>query len=877
MNKQDFLVFALLLLFPCVENFDSGWPTSFSSFEDSTHYSITECTLFELAGEYLQKVYRNNNFQSIISDQGLPCPTISMYNKIKKELDALKIDAHGWISAVKAIAQANTRQDNVEIFNSATHVDNEEFDNAAQLISKRFDGTLSSILQFEYADARESFGSLLHTVQDFYSHSNWIELGHRVPNRGIGKYQILGRYASKDMPTCDSCNQHDCRHNILPSIINGNILTSGYYTLPMASNISSSVFTPVGKCHHGDSMDLITNYNKFNGGINKDTRDSDHGYLHTVAAAVAYNATKQIFNELWTLIGDETFGRFLSLSPDLRGRMSGSFVFVIDTTGSMGPYIELAKHIAIDIVSTSENLEYRPWNYILSPFNDPKYGPVTMHTTAEGFSDQIKKLIAKGGGDGPELYYHAIIDALKVCEVGSHMYIFTDAPAKDSYLKSLSVHLVRQKQVTITLFYGNGDYQEPLVDTVNPTHNDRIELLDITNNYGLTWLSGSVTMGIDSETLDATKDFISERLQSSQLQRIFIAGNSSNDIFFDVDSSMKSLRVELTAMRPFESVNIKLVTSSGVGMILAPDHAMPFIYTYHIPDLSNNTGEWSVVSTANVKHTIELNTISEIHCTLTLQEKSSRSSSDINNLTPLINSPVKYQPDLFVLTICENLPAPIETGYVNLMDSNDGSNVLQVLQPISISKTGFLSKIVIPNSPFRMSGVIRLTSGEIIQRQQKQLITPASISLVVHNQPYFVAGDNTLTISYTMINHDKKQQTISIDIYDKLGLLTNNTKLTEHTVSASYYKRITESIKMNDYHGVLSNSTIILNSLVFSASTLETNYDEVVPVYIVRNSITLSDQIDYQIPTIVNDSSRQSACLILIVLTLVSNKHVLHI
>jgi hypothetical protein len=95
---------------------------------------------------------------------------------------------------------------------------------------------------------RESFGALLHTVQDFYSHSNWIEIGHRDPNKGIGKYQILGKYASKGMRTCIDCKDDKCRTNIHPSIIENNALTNGYFGLQVLGVNLGDTVKPVGKC-----------------------------------------------------------------------------------------------------------------------------------------------------------------------------------------------------------------------------------------------------------------------------------------------------------------------------------------------------------------------------------------------------------------------------------------------------------------------------------------------------------------------------------------------------------------------------------------------------------------------------------------------------
>ena len=87
------------------------------------------------------------------------------------------------------------------------------------------------------------------------------------------------------------------------------------------------------------------------------------------------------------IIGNESFGECLGLSSNLVNRRSGSLIFVIDTTGSMGPYIEMAKRIAFQIADISQTLHYALSNYILSPFNDPQFCPLTVSINANEFHE----------------------------------------------------------------------------------------------------------------------------------------------------------------------------------------------------------------------------------------------------------------------------------------------------------------------------------------------------------------------------------------------------------------------------------------------------------------------------------------------------------
>jgi hypothetical protein len=52
--------------------------------------------------------------------------------------------------------------------------------------------------------ARGRIGDLLHTLQDFYSHSNWIEMGKGEINDRIGIQEDIGQIAGINQATCTS-------------------------------------------------------------------------------------------------------------------------------------------------------------------------------------------------------------------------------------------------------------------------------------------------------------------------------------------------------------------------------------------------------------------------------------------------------------------------------------------------------------------------------------------------------------------------------------------------------------------------------------------------------------------------------------------------
>ncbi|CAF3109093.1 unnamed protein product [Rotaria sp. Silwood2] len=759
----------------------------------------------------------------------------------------LRIDQERLLLAIETVAEANKKRDLVELMNEATHFDGEKFDDGALLISQRLDAAVSNTNMQEYEKARADFGSLLHTVQDFYSHSNWIEIGHREPNKGIGKYQILGRYASKEMRTCVDCVGDSCQNNIEPSLNENNVLTSGYFSVNVIGHLFNTNLKPTGKCSHGGLSDVTTFTDAKGGGINKDTLKSDHGYLHTTAAAVAYVATKQIFHEFWEKIGNASFGQFIGLSENLRNLSSNSLIIVMDTTASMGPYIAMAKQIAIGIVNIHQTLEYKPYNYILAPFNDPAWGPLTISLSPEEFRNKIGYLAASGGGDIPELYYHGILDALKVCEIGSSLYAFTDASAKDAYLKSQVIQLAKEKRVTITLFYARNSRKRQIGD-VGTKVRDIIEDLSISNGNDLASITGGVIMSINAQSLNVTQDYIIDRLDVNKHKTIIFARGARLNLTFYVDSSMKSLRIEVTSSNYLTGTDFRLIKPSGEILSPKPSSQTPYVLIYTFPLEYSDVGQWMIDSPMSVVHNVQLNAVSNVSCSSTLQKQLVDSSSNISFVS-LTSKPIQGETDLYVLTLCDNLPSSLVTGEVHLMDANMGTTLARILTPIQVSSTGFLSKIAVPSGDFRLKTVVHLQDGSIVQRQEKSVISPTLISISIDDQPYRVLLNETVVMNYTIYNHGQNQLQINLRVNDAIGLLSSSGILKAYDIAEM--SNISDTIQMSTtkLSEISSNSTAMTDLVVFSIAALTFEYDETVSVYIQEQNVPLTNQTHYQEPS----------------------------
>ncbi|CAF5139675.1 unnamed protein product, partial [Rotaria sp. Silwood1] len=83
-----------------------------------------------------------------------------------------------------------------------------------------------------------------------------------------------------------------------------------------------------------------------------------------------------------------------------------------------------------------------------------------------------------------------------------------------------------------------------------------------------------------------------------------------------------------------------------------------------------------------------------------------------------------------------------------------------------------------------------------------------------------------------------------------MGLLSTDGFVKAYAIAA--ISNVSDTIAMDAINipDMNSNSTVITNSIVFSIAALDYKYDQNAPVYIKRDDIHLTNQTDYQKPTV---------------------------
>uniref|UniRef100_A0A8D0H0L2 von Willebrand factor A domain containing 7 n=1 Tax=Sphenodon punctatus TaxID=8508 RepID=A0A8D0H0L2_SPHPU len=281
--------------------------------------------------------------------------------------------------------------------------------------------------------------SFLLPVQDFYSHSNWVELGRReIHPRLLQPGREIKSLAEADVPTCTDCTHQTCRGNILDGVQAKGLLTTGYY--------GSNPDKPPGKCSHGGRFDSSQSREP-RGGINKDSNSlffSPHHYLHGEAAALGLEASVHFLDKLHRELGRKQFMRLLDISPAM------GLSFVIDTTGSMGEEIKAARRQAWEIIQQRRGTAQEPDQYLLVPFHDPDFGPAYKTSNSEEFLQHLNSISPLAGGDEPEMCLSALQLALLNSPPLSEIFVFTDASAKDRHLKNSVKALIEERRCKVT-------------------------------------------------------------------------------------------------------------------------------------------------------------------------------------------------------------------------------------------------------------------------------------------------------------------------------------------------------------------------------------------------------------------------------------------
>ncbi|XP_060782340.1 von Willebrand factor A domain-containing protein 7 [Neoarius graeffei] len=491
--------------------------------------------------------------------------------------------------ALNQIYMQNGLVDRDYVSSNPHHFNSEAFKEGHSLISKGVASVKANICRNNLQAARETLGRVLHTVQDFYSHTNWVELGNKNTYINIIKPDLtIDNVADVDTPTCRDCASGTCSKPLLPSILRKKKLTSGYMGLVSPNK-------PKGKCSHGGNDDLTSTQNP-RGGISKDERRNHNAVLHDTAVALATDATAELLEDIRGAAGNKDFLRMMGIAR------TAVLCFVIDTTGSMSDDIAEAKRVAYKIIDSKKGTQDEPSEYILVPFNDPSFGPLIRTTNPDTMKTEISKLGANGGGDIPEMCLSGLQLALTGAPASSHIYVFTDATAKDSHLERTVMALIRSTKSTVSFFMTNN------LRSARSLHTQGRSGFQV--YYDLALASGGQAIAVSKASLPSATDIILDTSTSALvtiLQRARNPGRVENFPFL-LDMSLSNVTAYLTG----NNLKFTLRSPSGTSQAhtenkgpLATIQTVGNLRRIHFDNL-NETGKWHISMESTEPYTIKV-------------------------------------------------------------------------------------------------------------------------------------------------------------------------------------------------------------------------------------------------------------------------------
>ncbi|XP_059903279.1 von Willebrand factor A domain-containing protein 7 [Gadus macrocephalus] len=579
--------------------------------DSSTHLEITQRALLYKSAEVCRALAsaEGRDFSLTIDDS----LTSSEVQRACSTSGSTLLSTVMFQTAITNIYLSNAAIDVALALDERVHFDDEEFQGGRDVITAGVSAVKASVKLENFVAGRLNLGFVCHTLQDFYSHSNWVELGNKAPySTLIRPDQQLENLAGSSVPTCRNCIDGDCTDNILPDVLQQGLLTSGYF------NLFSSA-KPAGKCSHGGAFDK-TSLRDPVGGISKDDPGSPHGALHHQAAALAVNATVELLEDIRLAVGDKNFLRLMGLSQ------SSVLCFVIDTTGSMRDDIAEAKRVSFSIIDSKRGTQEEPSAYILVPFNDPGFGPLLITTDADVFKANINRLTASGGGDIPELCLSGLQLALAAAPPSSEIFVFTDAPAKDAHLKGAITALIESSKSVVTFMLTDVTASRRRRREAQGGTQRVMSQLDAQLYRELAQASGGQAIEVTKSDLTLATSVIEDSSAPAVVTLIqAIRKPGKPDTFsFQVDGSMRNLTAYITGAA---SLTFNLTSSSGTsqGSSQPSGPLGTFSTVGNLRRFSlhtdNQTGLWEIAVHSNDPYSLKVTGQSSVNFIFNLMEE----------------------------------------------------------------------------------------------------------------------------------------------------------------------------------------------------------------------------------------------------------------
>ena len=823
------IIFTFVLLLDTTRSFETGLysfgqPISTEA-SDRTHDSMTTCAVYRLSIAYLTRAKNISNLESSFHLHTGHCQDLHIL--ISDQLTKLNFSRWSHQFARREIAAANIMTDVRYLFVPYAHFDDEQFEEGSKFVMLQLRAAQTSLKHEEWSQARLAIGTLLHSLQDFYSHTNWIELGMGQPNQDLATGRSLGSMMNKTTRACRSCSKMD-KKCIANNLILHQELTSGYFSF-----VSPSA-KPPGKCSHGGMWDYSLDDDAVGGGINKDSSKADHGHLHIQAASVAYLASVKVLNELWASTNDDGFEKMLGLSN------SFSLVFAIDISHRLDSFLHTIQIVMNSLEQSIEHMPIKPSNFIISPFNSSHWGPIRRVTKFNTFMGLIEKLNESDLQYSSEYYYQPLNAALRLCESNSFVFLLTDAPSHPMYSYGRTRVLAHFKEIRIDVLLLNSSQSNS--ETMNTLKQ-------------LTSITGGLFIPITINHSNTMREFLLNRLRETVGYEciLFEPSVTRHQGTFFVDQTSLFLQIKVIASSSGFSVDF--INPTGVVFVLTSSFIGDYLQVFTV-DVTDRSliGQWIYNCSENCA--VEINIQSHFRCQTHLYAP--RFDDDF---ALLVTPPLVNQYDVFAIITCDH-STEIRNSSIALIDVKGN-----MLSNSSIPNPSLTKWIVVPSESFRIRTRIEHRDGSVIYRDERIRIDSSQFLLIIHHQPLILNNNQTLNISFSIRNYSPISLRVHLNmdgllpIFQSYSINPNSTRDGQITIHTNQYQ------SMNETRIILL--VFALQAFPDQLDLASFQHEQIVPLYLQRAEINLGRPTHFlnTSSNLVNEGSFPSVTFLLVIFT----------
>ncbi|MEP1151402.1 MAG: hypothetical protein ABJH08_06695, partial [Balneola sp.] len=723
-------------------------------------------------------------------------------------ISGIVIDDEALVFSSEAILEIQTANANVDYYEAeinSAHCYSEAIggpDGCSQrLVSlkNKIISILSTTTSPDATLARNELGRALHTLQDFYAHSNWVN--------DLSKQDTLYSALTNAQPylplqdeyegTADIQSNKTCEWDTDAA---GN--EQPFQTLALGKRGLSTITTGwIGgdpllyKCEHGEGD---------GNGLNKDTPAQTY---HDEAVRLATLHTKAYTTDILTEVLNSTI-----LTPTQRKQNVNKFLgvlgttnigFVIDTTGSMSSVIEGVKSAMQSTVVRLDTENKDITNFHLISYGDPGIGDVLTATDSVGMLNNINSVqlnVPDNGGDDPEKTMDALLKILGTAVENSFLYVYTDASTKNGGLASAVIKLANEKNITISFFLtmsydqpyylisqatqgfmikyehspegaeGTFEFIAPLFDdniskqlnvagklvsvdvpvtseallvkaqTSAKVYPEYIPQKSMSNDAASSSNTEPVIEPIDEEPIYTSKIEAASTEYTSYFEQKFYVDDTTTKVIIDIDLYSSASYI---ITRP-DGTQV-LATDEGVNELTI----VSFIPYFIITDVM--VGEWSIelLGRYEEEYEIDISVVSDIRV-VDFGFKEFKGHPEHQSLFPINGNPTNVSEQLVSFSILGNV-----SDVSMAIHSEDGSFIKDttLTQMASGDTSRYVGQMTLPDEPFIFIIEGKTASGERFTRTHDDIFTPEKVTVSPISDPLLTfSPDTEYDIGFTVSN-----------------------------------------------------------------------------------------------------------------------------